>query len=293
MKLLLFSAIIAGLLTAISSCKEVGPNINLHGNANSVSDTTYIESPVAAPESRNVLIEEFTGVNCPNCPAGHALEASIESSYAPGKVVGVALHPINSLGTKFPFSLQNLEDPYAGTLLSILGNPGAEPCAAIDRVLFAGQSYIPSLRDYWSSFVTQEMTSPTQVNLALSDMYNASNGVVTVVAQIHYTQNVSQPNNITIELTEDSVVTAQLDGSVIDTFYVHNNVLRSILTSTTGDNVAYNANVTLVEGRVIQLVYQDTISSQWNPQHMSVVAFVHEHANSQIVYQSRKISLVN
>ena len=291
-KLLFSVAIVLCYLIVISGCKEIGPEINLHGNANSVADTTYIESPVATPESKTVLVEEFTGVQCPNCPAGHALVASIEAQY-PSRIAAAALHPSNALGYPYPFSAQNLIDANSTSLYTYLGNPGAEPCAGIDRQLFSGQTSILTLRNYWSGFVAQEIAMTPQVNLELSDMYNTSNRQVTVVAKIHYTQNIAQPNNITIALTEDSVVTAQLNGTVIDTNYVHNGVLRALLTSTNGDNVAYNANVTLVSGRVIQLVYQDSVSTKWNPQHMSVIAFIHEHSTSQVVYQAKKISLTN
>ena len=289
-----FVALTVCSLSFIYSCKEVGPDINLHGNANSVSDTTYIESPVAAPEPKNALIEEFTGVQCANCPQGHLAEASIEAAYTPGRIAGVALHPNNALGFPYPFSAQNLINAFSTSLFTYLGDgPNGEPCAAIDRQLFTGQTSIQTDRSYWQGFVSQELALTPQVNLLLSDIYNPSNHQVTVIAQIHYTQNVLQPNNITIALTEDSVVTAQLNGLVIDTFYVHNNVLRTILTGTTGDNVAYNANVTLVAGRVVQLVYQDSLNAQWNPQHMSIVAFVHEHSTSQVVYQAKKIKLIN
>jgi hypothetical protein len=292
MKYFLLSAVTIVYISLLSSCKEVGPDINLHGNANSVSDTSYIESPVATPAAKNVLIEEFTGVQCPNCPSGHVLEAGIEAQY-PGRISGAALHPTNSLGSPFPFSLQNLEDPLSTSLYSYLGvqGPDAEPCAAIDRQIFSGQPGILMLRDYWTASVATELALTPLVNLVLTDIYNPANRQVTVVLQVHYTQDVSQPNNITITLTEDSVITAQLNGANIDTFYVHNNVLRTILTGTDGDNVAYNPNVTLVAGRVVQLVYQTTLNTLWNPGNMHITAFVHEHALSQVVYQAAKIKL--
>jgi len=293
-KHLFFAVFAINTLSFISSCKEVGPDINLHGNANSGTDTAYVESPVATPEAKNVLIEEFTGVQCANCPQGHIAEAGIEAAYAPGRVAGIALHPNNALGFPYPFSLQNLINTPSTNLYVYLGNLGSEPCAGVDRQLFSSQSSIELDRSYWAGFVAQEIALTPQVNIELSSMYNTSNRQATIMAKIHYTQNVSQPNNITITLTEDSVVTAQLNGPItIDTFYVHNNVLRSILTGTEGDNVAYNANVTLVAGRVVQLVYQGSINAQWNPLHMHVVAFVHEHSTSQVVYQAKKISLAN
>jgi len=74
------------------------------------------------------------------------------------------------------------------------------------------------LRDYWTASVATELALTPQVNLVLTDIYNPANRQVTVVLQVHYTQDVSQPNNITITLTEDSVITAQLNGANIDTF---------------------------------------------------------------------------
>ncbi len=292
MKYLLLSAATVFYISFLSSCKEVGPDINLHGNANSVSDTSYIESPVATPAAKNVLIEEFTGVNCPNCPQGHAEVTSLQAQY-PGRVAAVALHANNSLDQPFPFSAQNLITTSSTNLLTYLMDPGFEPCAGIDRQLFPGQgNYILTDRGFWAGFVQTEITLTPQVNILLTSKYNAANSQETVIAEVHYTQNVTQPNNITIALTEDSVLTAQLNGpTTIDTFYVHNNVLRNILTGTTGDNVAYNPTVTLDAGRVVRLVYQTTLNSIWKPQNMHVLAFVHEHATSQVVYQAAIIPL--
>ena len=91
------------------SCKEVGPDINLHGNQNAILDTTYIESPVATAEVKNVVIEEFTGVRCPNCPQGHVIIANIKAAN-PNRIVAVSLHPVNSLGHPYSFSTQDFEN---------------------------------------------------------------------------------------------------------------------------------------------------------------------------------------
>ena len=291
MKHLFLGAVAAFCILLLSCCKEVGPDINLHGNANSVSDTTYIAATVDTPGAKNVLVEEFTGVECPNCPAGHAVVAGIQAQYATGRIAAIAMHPNNALGQPFQFSQQNLIDANSTSLLTYLGDPGFEPAGAVDRQLFSGQTTILTDRSYWAGFVQSEFALKPQVNILLSDQYTTGSSQVTIIAEIHYTQAISNPNNITIALTEDSITTAQLDGSSIDTFYVHNNVLRTIITGTTGDNVAYNSSVTLVPGRVVRLVYQTTLNSLWKPQHMHVVAFVHEHSTSQVVYQAAIIPL--
>lgn len=292
MRYIFFSVAAFCCISFLSSCKEVGPEINLHGGSNAASDTTYIESPVATAAAKNVLIEEFTGVQCPNCPAGHVQVATLKLQY-PGRISGIAFHPSNTLGYPYPYSIQNLIDPGSTSLLNYLGSPGFEPCAAIDRQLFSGQTNILTDRSYWAGSVTQELSLTSPVNVALSDVYNVADNQVTVIADLHYTQDISQPNNITIAIIEDSIVTAQLNGTVVDTFYVHNDVLRTLLTGNTGDNVAYNPAITLVAGRVIRLVYKTTLNSLWKPQNLHIVAYVHEHAGSQVVYQVAEIKLTN
>jgi hypothetical protein len=284
------SGLVVCCLSFINSCKEVGPDINLHGNANSVSDTSYIESPVATPAAKTALVEEFTGVQCPNCPAGHVVVSQLQTQYG-ARVAAVALHANNALDQPYIFSTQNLINAYSTTLLSYLIDPGFEPNGGIDRQLFPTQSYILTDRSFWQQYVQSELALTPQVNIVLTDQYNASNNQVTVIAQVHYTANVTQPNNITIMLTEDSIITAQLNGSTIDTNYVHNNILRTILTGTTGDNVAYTPGIILNAGTVVQLVYQTTLNTLWNPKNMHVIAFVHEHATSQVVYQAAIIPL--
>ncbi|HWB62856.1 MAG TPA: Omp28 family outer membrane lipoprotein [Chitinophagales bacterium] len=276
----------------LQACKEVGPDINLHGNQNAVSDTTYVETPIAAPETKNTVVEEFTGVRCTNCPQGHAIIEQLHAQYG-DRVVAIAFHPTNSLGNPYPvISTQNFENAGSDALYTYLGNQGIEPSAAVDRQLFTGlgQTYILMDKSVWGNAVAQQLATTTPVNVILSSTYNASTRQVTVVTELHYTQNVTEANDLTIALTEDSIVSAQLDGAVIDTFYVHNGVFRDFIT--TGSNGSDAINQTLEAGRVIRNVYQYTLDALWNPAHMNIIAFVHEDSqNSKNVYQAKKVKV--
>ncbi len=153
----IISVLILTALGSIFSCKEIGPNINLHGNPNAVSDTTYIESPAQPTGAKNVVIEDFSGVECTNCPAGHALIDTLQSQN-PGRIVAVVYHPINILGSPYPFSTQNLEDTGSTNLLAYLGDQGFEPEGTVDRVLFScGQGSILMQRSCWSGAVATEI----------------------------------------------------------------------------------------------------------------------------------------
>jgi hypothetical protein len=278
-------AILIGL-ALLSSCKEVGPDINLGGNANAVSDTTYVESPVATPELKNVVIEEFTGVRCPNCPQGHQVIASIKASN-PERIVAVSLHPINSLGAPYAFSVQDFKNQKAQSLFDYLGQIGLEPAAGIDRKLFSGESNILLDKNKWITCANQQLAQTSPVNLLLSKSYDSVSRELTMIVELHYTDTVPESNKLTLLLTESNIVTAQLDGSIIDTFYTHKDVMRDVITDITGDVITQS----LGAGRVVRKVYKKVLDVVWKPENMHVVAYVHEYLNSKRIYQGKEIEV--
>jgi hypothetical protein len=296
MKTLIYAALVVLALIVIPACKEVGPNINLHGPS-SISDTTWVESPAQSPQPRNVVIEEFTGVQCPNCPAGHIVVDQIVGSYTAGRIVPIALHPYNALGNPYSYSVVNLEDSNSTYLMNYLIFPGFEPCGGVDRLVFQGSTTgILTTRQDWQGFASTEIALNPLVNLYDSVSFNSTTLQLKIFVTMHFTSTITDPTNITIGLTEDSIKTAQLDGTIVDTFYVHNHVLRSIITGVTGDNVVYNpaANISITPGRVIRLVYQTTLNSAWNPQNMHVVTFVHDVSGTSLgIYQGTIVNVVN
>src|SRR5690606_41258473 len=63
------------ILGVLSSCKEKGRAIDF--SKITASDTTYVTTPETT-SLRKVLIEEYTGVQCTNCPAGVGLLKSLD-----------------------------------------------------------------------------------------------------------------------------------------------------------------------------------------------------------------------
>lgn len=278
--------LVVGIVLGTPSCKEIGPEINLGKNQNVVSDTTYVESPVALPENKIVLIEEFTGVRCPNCPQGHDIIAGLKTAN-PGKVVSISFHPINSLGAPYPFSVQDLRSQKSQSLFDYLGQIGLQPAAGIDRKLFGGESKILLDKNKWTTYCNQQLNATTPVNILLNRLYDSINRELTIVVELHYTAPVSEQNKLTVAITESNIATAQLDGSVIDTNYNHKDVLRDIISDTQGDVLT----TTLESGRVIRKVYKKILDALWKPENMHIVAYVHEFQNSKIVYQVKEINV--
>lgn len=281
-------SIIVLFFALLPGCKEVGPNINLKNNQNAVSDTTYIETPVAAAELKNVVIEEFTGVRCPNCPQGHQIIQAIKAANGE-RVVSVSLHPVNSLGVHYKFSADTFENANAQTLFDYLVQIGLEPAAAVDRIP-ANATSVLFEKNSWTTKVNEQLAKPAPVNLKLSKTYNATTRELTIVSELHYTQNISSQNKLTLLLTESDIISAQLNGSVIDTFYTHNDIQRAFVSDIQGDVVTQQP---LDAGRVVIKIYKTTLAAKWKPENMHILAYVHEFQNdSKLVHQAKEIKVL-
>jgi hypothetical protein len=295
-KLVFFIIIVAAFFgLSINSCKEVGPVLPW-GNTGVLSDTTYTETP-QAPETKNVLIEMFTGVQCINCPQGDAILAGLITQY-PSTVIGIAMHSTKepaALDDSMPDSKQFLGCADAQTIVSQFGDPGVRPMGSVNRI-----SHISTLtnalsiyddRSTWNGSTQTEFAKITPVNVVLSASYTPATQGVLAVITLHYNNAAStlpDSNKLSVFLTEDSIVTAQLDGNSNDTFYVHNWIMRKAISNPLGD-IIY---ATTTPGTVTRLVYQYTIPSHsiWNPAHMHIVAFVQKYLNNQSDILQAKIT---
>ena len=289
---LLIASLLVFLSLGINSCKEVGPQLPW-GHSSVLSDTTYVEAPAQAAETKNVLIEELTGVSCVNCPAGHDIVKGILTSS--DRVFAVAIHgsvePAALDGSIPGLTTQVLHNAESESLIESFGEPGSRPRGAIDRVIHTdfGAPLIWTDRDNWNPYTqTQLQQANSIVNIDLTNTYDSTTRTIAARVELHYTA--TQPDSsqaLSIFLTEDSIVTAQLNGSNIDTFYVHNGVFRKALTNVTGDLL----KVALAPGRVVIRTYSYKVTDPlWKPEHMNVVAFVNKNGNpnSEVLQVKRK-----
>lgn len=128
------------------------------------------EEPIMIPEfevpvtNRVVLIEDLTGVRCPNCPKGAKAIENIISNLE-GKVVAVGIHgtfltkPIEgNVASKYDF-----RNPKSIELEEYLKPFLGKPSVQINRRFFEGELYTSvDFIDQWQSYVEQELNRPQE-----------------------------------------------------------------------------------------------------------------------------------
>ena len=279
------------LLYLLSGCQEVGPTIDLsNGNRNALADTSYIESPVQTPEVKNVFVEDFTGIQCANCPLAQTQLENLRTANA-GRVIGISYHT-SFLDNPLPESKQLLTTTTANGVQTYLGDPGYKPNGAVDRVLQTSVVPAAICDDYtnWTTYVNTALSNTTPVNINITHPYNASTRELTIIVELHYTSAQADSNKLGIYLSEDSIITAQeLPSTAIDTNYIHQGVFRVAVTNILGDKINYN----LTAGTVVRKTYKVTLpATPWKPEHMHIVAFVHRYQNGNKNILQTKTSTV-
>lgn len=286
MKKIFVGATVLGVLW-LQSCSEIGPSIDF-GQVG--EDSAYTATP-ETPQTKKILAEEFTGVSCPPCPAGHAAMRTIKSSLNNNLVV-IGYHifnyaqanPVEKDGqmlSKQDFRTQDATD----VANSILGGLGGMPEATFDRTYVDGKHL--AARTKWASAANARAaaSSTTPVNIHITNALDATTGEAIIKVKLAYTATVDFKQTITVAIVEDSVIDAQKYEEDIIKDYVHEHVLRDIVTPVGGVQVPAKVDPK-VGGKVYERTFKATIDPKWHTEHCKVVVFVanDETANREVVH---------
>ncbi len=284
MKRILYVIVFGTILIALSGCEEIPPPIDFSEGR----DTTFVQSNIPSPQIKNVLIEDFTGVKCNACPNAHDAIKAIQLAN-PGRVVAISLHIFGTV-LAFPYTgipgYQDFRTNTGTDLYSTLNTgslPGI-PAGATDRTLFVGQSgLLNNNPSSWSSFVGQQLVKSTPINIELDNQYDASTRELIMTAKAILTKGLpSDTIFFSVAITESEIVNPQKMPSLeTDTFYIHNHVLRQMLTPDNGSQLQGNYE----PGRVFQKGFTVQLPPLWNADKCKVIAFVHKSGNIKEVWQ--------
>ncbi|MDZ4668793.1 MAG: Omp28-related outer membrane protein [bacterium] len=294
MKKIIYSLFLFSFTLLMSACEEEPPYINYAPEA-TIGDTTFILLPAPTPQPKNVLIEEVTGVRCPNCPKAQ-VEAKTISENNPGRINIVTIHPLNKLNALTrPFSqavgdkhtsLFDFRTEPGAQIFEMVGLSGSLPIGNVNRKLFASETSRNIDYQKWSAYVSTEIIQPTPVNINISAK-NLSDSIEIEVT-LTYTEVVADSNFLTLMILESDMEDVQeskdVNGSVIYVEnYIHNHVLRGVVTGYYGDLL----KASYEPGRVFYKKYRIKRDSKWNAKNLDALAIVHLNTTKKNVIHSK------
>lgn len=276
------ASIIVVLSFIIVSCDVIEPPFTQNGSGTTPTDTV----------KRKILLEDYTGHLCPNCPGAAIIAHQLMDLY-PGQITLITIHAgyfaklvSPNYMTDFKCTTGNDLNTFFG--VDLIGNPNG----TINRKEFNGSKIIGP--DDWPSKISELLTLAPEADINITKNFNNNTSTIELTANVDFFNDFQNTIMISAYLTEDSIIDYQknndpLVGAVPEIAdYVHMHVLRAALNDTWGDTLSAN-------GAIAGAKYSKTISytitnSNWNKNQMHIVVFIYD-AESLEVIQSEEIKL--
>lgn len=233
---------------------------------------------------QKLIIEEFTGVQCVNCPQGSDEIASFVAAY-PGKVIPVSLHA-GYFATPVPGkSTQDFRTADADFLYDYIGPAPFYPSAVFNRKVFTNSDLVYN-QPSWAGIVQKVLESNSKYGLSLQTSFNETNRELTVTISGIAKEDINDNILAHVMITESNIVEWQkypnAQGFIPD--YVHKHVLRGIVSNFTGDKVATNPTAK----QEFSKTYKYTVPDNWVAENCEVVGFISYSAKKEIIQAESK-----
>lgn len=293
------------LLFNITSCDIIEGPYLIDNNTNPVDTNTFV---------KKVLIEDFTGHRCPNCPAAAEELVSLQDFYG-DRVIGIAIHPSSpAFSTPSPLTTSSYTYDFRTQFGDDIDNifeitTVGLPRGMVNRTGFDTQHQLG--KDEWSSIVQTELEKAPIFGITLSSNVSNGNGTISITAEALTNINLDKKEkiedyNIVICLTEKNIVQWQKDNTAGDIEdYEHNHVLRTMINTTFGESIGnsfvdgdiwekdYSVDITTLENTnenhsLNTLFMGNGNCKEWNEDNMEIVVYIYNTSNYEIVQVEEK-----
>ena len=259
-----FYTILTLVALLMTSCDELDPQERL----------IYVEPPQV---SRAVLIEDFTGQYCVNCPrATEEIERLIEE-YGDTTVIAVAIHsgPFSkNQGAFTPLYTAQGDEYFSHWGLS------AQPVGLVDRMFAA---YPLDYTD-WAGAVNYELEKKAPVSIMVEAEREEEGNICHANVEVIGLDSALVKGKLQVWLVEDSIDSFQLmPNGAREEHYNHMHVFRASLNGAWGDDISLN------HGQVVEKTYSIPMDAAWKPQHCSIVVFVYDEEDVRQVFKCKLI----
>ena len=277
-----YLAILSSILTIISCDVEEGPFI---------TDYNSYVNP-----DKKVLIEDFTGHLCPNCPnAARELDA-IHDIYG-DQIIGMAVHVSTTFARPYssnqaPNFQYDFRTDWGNGLDNFYGISAVGlPRGMVNRIGYPDNHKLG--KDEWASAVALELKKDIDFKIYISSDENS----ISVTSEVQ--NNINSDYSLCVCLTESSIINWQKDGQENVENYQHNHVLRTVLID---ESLSNNSNY-IVGQQIEKIINYDLLALEqyninysantaeagngnagdWSASNMSVIAYIYNTNTKEIV----------
>lgn len=226
-----------------------------------------------AEVGRAILIEDFTGQRCINCPTGTEIINGIVDTYGEDNVIAVGIHsgPLGFAGNS--------------KTVGLMTDTGNEYYTRWDKENKMGQPWVifnrktspDSHYNNWAAMVSTIISEKANLSVKIANAYDAATRTLTTTVGADGV-NGTVNGKLQVWIVEDGVKALQMmpDGKS-NKEYIHNHVFRAAVNGTWGEDV------TVKEGETTTKQYSYKLPEAWNADNIAIVAFVYNDSGVENV----------
>ncbi|MDR2011434.1 MAG: Omp28-related outer membrane protein [Bacteroidales bacterium] len=266
-----YIAIIIGLLIFFQSCDKID---------NPIKDNVLVWN------NRKIVIYDFTGHKCGNCPEAHTTIKNLINIYGEA-IVPIGIHctyfavPNDSSSNEYTYDFRTDIGDYLGGRNDGMGFYGEIylPCGLVNNLSVENIS----VKETWATQAAKYISTYPEFLIELQSEVEADKISCTVNTVTNIENN--RKLSLVAFLLEDKITQWQTDYSAetrdIEN-YEHNHVLRAGFNGAFGEEIKSDNNISTI-GSEIKKSYTLDLSTKWDIANCSVVTFVYDTDTKEIL----------
>jgi hypothetical protein len=271
--------VLVSFIFFFSSCDKIETPYATARHGNIIDTIADLDT---VPVVKRVLLEDYTGHKCVNCPEATVIAHSEEASHE-GKLIVLAVHAGYQA---LPGTGEYAADyrSATGEVWNVdFGINSINPQGMVDRREFDGTRVLS--KDSWSNDVDIALTQAPELVMTMTNVYDTNTRKVNSVIYSKFLSAISGSYTLTVCVVEDSLISGQKNNNpaVGTTPDIHNYVFMDVLRgSVNGD---YGEVLT---GKVDPSItymgkFAITIDENWTAKNCWILAFVSKSDTREIL----------
>ena len=244
-----------------------------------------VQSDTIIQTQKAVLVEDFTGHRCKNCPKASKAINELDSLFN-SQVVPLAIHagPSNFTGVNNEYPT-DFTTEYGDDLATHFGI-SAMPMGLVQRIDYPNSHQ--KTYTAWSGITNLELAKSPEALFTLSTEYDASNRIGVLNYSVEMISNQSNPLWVAVYIKETGIISPQLmpNNSRNET-YVHKNVFRNAPLGPFGISISENGGTS---GQTFTGSVTANLDPLWDANECEWVILIYDRSNYKVI-QPASISL--
>ena len=234
---------------------------------------------------RKVMLEDYTGHTCANCPPAHAEATALKQIYGE-KLVVVGVHA-GVLSDPNPPNYPANYQTTAGDAYEVFFFITGYPTGMVSRKGYTMTPQIHKITAYqsWDTHIDSVLAKPVAADIEINHTYNTGTRQLNISTSTKFLRDTIGNYWIVALITEDNIESPQLNGTNYVPLYNHRHVLRGSVPN----NAPWGyqiANGSILAGDTANYDFPSfTLASGWNDNNCSIVVYVYDNNPASPTYK--------